>query len=93
MTTPANFEAWAYGQEVECDRDGCDRGVVYSQDQSVLHDPCPTCHGTGEVRGPGLVERVIAAANADQDQRGDHVTRTLADSTLAALRAELGEEG
>jgi len=77
------LEAWAYGEVKEC-----------PNQQQWPHPPgpeppCPVCHGTGEVRGPGLAERVRLAAH-ELHTGTDSPDRT-AENVLAALRAELGE--
>ena len=45
------------------------------------HGGCPTCHSTGRIKTPGLVERVAASALAEQEFT----------SWRIALRREIGE--
>lgn len=77
------LDAFIDGEVRECP-DGCHQGMQEDLDTG-LPVICPTCHGTGEVRGPGLIVRVFDKAyglHGDYDEGMGYVED--------ALRAELG---
>lgn len=80
----AAIESWAYGTEEECPepRTAHDPGAAHL-------GPCSTCHGTGKVRTPGLVERVLDDCGQVGDWSPSLTTRT---ALAEALRQELGSE-
>jgi hypothetical protein len=94
-----HLKVWAYGEVRECRRCG-GKGVVYesstiiiplasttSSTSSMGERRCPVCHGTREVRGPGLVERVLEAFGGP----GPTLYEPQEQLLLAVLLAELGE--
>lgn len=64
--------SWAYGQERECPE-----WFTGKFPESHRTFACPTCHGTGTIREPGLVERLLQHRHLD---------------ILQDLREELGVE-
>ena len=65
---------------------------------SVFNVPCPTCHGTGRLKTPGVVERLSVAAEHTQLAGWPEGTYHLLDTAapeftcwLDALRREIGE--
>lgn len=80
------IESWAYGDEAECPE--CINGWKRFDPVGGNDIKCPSCHGTGKTRGPGLVARVRRSAEASC---GSPFIAPA--DILYALHQELGEAG